>query len=102
MSLACLSVATLYTDDSGRLIGLGFTKNNHKFYVIGAYAPCVIATIARRKTNATFLNKFQALMLEKRAEGYNIHAAGDLNFIRSMSLEGIRRSTRIKLTGSKI
>jgi hypothetical protein len=30
---------SLYTDDSGRLIGLGFTKNNHRFYLIGAYAP---------------------------------------------------------------
>jgi exonuclease III len=78
---------SLYTDDSGRLIGLGFTKNNHKFYVIGAYAPCVIATIASRKTNATFLNKFQALMLEKTAEGYDVHAAGNLNFIRSTSLD---------------
>jgi exonuclease III len=44
-------------------------------------------TIARRKTNATFLNKFQALMLEKRAEGYDVHAAGNLNFIRSTSLD---------------
>jgi exonuclease III len=78
---------SLYTDDSGRLIGLGFTKNTHKFYVIGAYAPCVIASIASRKTNATFLNKLQALMLEKRAEGYNLHAAGDMNFIRSTSLD---------------
>jgi exonuclease III len=78
---------SLYTDDTGRLIGLGFTKNTHKIYVIGAYAPCVIATIASRKTNATFLNKFQVLMLEKRAEGYDVHAAGDLNFIRSTSLD---------------
>jgi exonuclease III len=78
---------SLYTDDSGRLIGLGFTKNTHKFYVIGQYAPCVIATIASRKTNAIFLNKFLALMLEKRAEGYDVHPAGDLNFIRSTSLD---------------
>jgi exonuclease III len=78
---------SLYTDDVWRLIDLGFTKNNHKFYVIGAYAPCVIATIASRKTNATFLKKFQALMLEKRAEGYDVHAAGNLNFIRSTSLD---------------
>jgi exonuclease III len=78
---------SLYTDNTGRLIGLGFTKNTHKIYVIGAYTPCVIATIASRNTNATFLNKFQALMLEKRAEGYDVHAAGDLNFIRSTSLD---------------
>jgi hypothetical protein len=26
-------------------------------------------------------------MLEKRAEGYDVHAAGDLNFIRSTSLD---------------
>jgi hypothetical protein len=37
---------SLYTDNTGRLIGLGFTKNTHKIYVIAAYAPCVIATIA--------------------------------------------------------
>jgi exonuclease III len=37
---------SLYTDDSGKIIGLGFTKNTQKCYLIGAYAPCVIATIA--------------------------------------------------------
>jgi hypothetical protein len=26
-------------------------------------------------------------MMEKRAEGYDVHAAGDLNFIRSASLD---------------
>jgi exonuclease III len=78
---------SLYTDNTGRLIGLGFTKNTHKIYVIGAYAPCAIATIASRNANATFLNKFQALMMEKRAAGYDVHAAGDLNFIRSASLD---------------
>jgi hypothetical protein len=77
----------LYTDDSGRLIGLGITKNNHRFCLIGAYALCVIATLASRKANATFLNKFQVLMLEKRAEGYDVHTAGDLNFIWSASLD---------------
>jgi exonuclease III len=82
---------SLYTDDTGRFIGLGFTKNTHKIYVIGAYAPCVIATIASRNANATFLNKFQALMMEKRAEGYDVHAAGDLNFIRSVSLDAADR-----------
>jgi exonuclease III len=78
------------SDDSGGLIGLGFTKNNHRFQVIGAYAPCVISTIASRKANATFLNKFQALMLKKRAEGCEVQAAGDLNFIWSTSLDASR------------
>jgi hypothetical protein len=45
---------SLYTDDSSRLIGLGITKNNHRFYLIGAYAPCVVASIASRRTNASF------------------------------------------------
>jgi exonuclease III len=80
---------SLYTDDTERLIGLGFTKNTHNIYVIGAYAPCVIATIASRNANASFLNKFQALMMKKRAEGYDVHAAGDLNFVRSASLDAV-------------
>jgi exonuclease III len=78
---------SLYADESGRLIGLGITKDNHRFYVIGAYAPCVVASIASRRSNATFLRKLQALMLEKRTEGYDVHTAGYLNFIWSASLD---------------
>jgi hypothetical protein len=42
---------SLYTDDSGRLIGLGITKNNHRFLSNWSMCPILFAS---RKANATF------------------------------------------------
>ncbi len=78
---------SFFNEGTGRLIGVGLKANNKLIYVISAYGPCVRTTKTSRIENFAFLQRLQALKIEKRAEGYEVISGGDLNFIRTADLD---------------